>query len=296
MTDPQSILRDLKPEHDFFIAIDSDGCAFDTMEIKHKECFIPNIIKFWGLQPVSKYARAAAEFINLYSQWRGVNRFPALTLAFDLLQEWPDVQRRNVTIPVAQALRDWINRETKLGNPTLKMEVEKTNDPVLSRALQWSEAVNEMIADMVYGVPPFPFLRESLESIYQWADVIVCSATPGEALQREWEEHDIAKYVRVIAGQELGSKKEHIHLASHGKYQKERVLMIGDAPGDLKAAKGNDAFFFPINPGFEEKSWELFYQEGAEHFHVGTYSEEYEAGLIAEFNKLLPDTPPWKKS
>jgi len=40
------------------------------MEIKQKECFIPNIIKYWKLQAISKYARAAAEFVNLYSKWR----------------------------------------------------------------------------------------------------------------------------------------------------------------------------------------------------------------------------------
>ena len=30
---------------DHFIGVDSDGCVFDTMEVKHKECFIPNIIQ-----------------------------------------------------------------------------------------------------------------------------------------------------------------------------------------------------------------------------------------------------------
>ena len=34
------------------------------------------------------------------------------------------------------------------------------------------------------------------------------SATPHEALQREWEEHDLAQYVVAICGQEIGTKKE----------------------------------------------------------------------------------------
>jgi len=295
MSDPQAPLKNFQKKHDFLVAIDSDGCAFDTMEIKHKECFIPNIIKYWDLQPVSKYARAAAEFVNLYSKWRGINRFPALIMVFDLLKEWPDVQRRHVNIPVAQPIRDWIARETKLGNPTLKAEVQKTGDPVLTQALKWSEAVNATIADIVHDVPPFPFVRESLEKISEWADILVCSATPGEALIREWQEHDIAKYATVIAGQELGSKKEHIALASSGRYDSSRILMIGDAPGDMKAARGNNARFFPINPGFEEKSWELFFCEAAEKFRNGQYTDEYEANLIAEFDKLLPEQPPGKK-
>ncbi|HIQ21582.1 MAG TPA: HAD family hydrolase, partial [Planctomycetes bacterium] len=27
---------DLTPKHDYLVGIDSDGCAFDTMELKHK--------------------------------------------------------------------------------------------------------------------------------------------------------------------------------------------------------------------------------------------------------------------
>jgi len=295
MSDPQKELKELKPKHEYLIAIDSDGCAFDSMEIKHKECFIPNIIKHWKLQPVSKYARSAAEFVNLYSKWRGINRFPALVMVFDLLKDWPEVKKRNIKIPEAKSIRSWIERETKLGNPTLKIEVEKTKDPELTKALVWSEAVNTMIADVVEGVPPFPFVRESLEKISNWADIIVCSATPYEALSREWDEHNIAQYVSVIAGQEMGSKKEHINLASNGRYKKDHVLMIGDAPGDMKAARANNAKFFPINPGHEETSWEFFFNEASDKFVKGEYTEAYEAKLIEDFEKLLPEIPWWKK-
>jgi hypothetical protein len=67
-------LIDFQPQHDFFVGIDSDGCAFDAMEIKHQECFTPNTIKWWGLQAVSKYARETCLFVNLYSTTRGLNR------------------------------------------------------------------------------------------------------------------------------------------------------------------------------------------------------------------------------
>jgi phosphoglycolate phosphatase-like HAD superfamily hydrolase len=294
--DPQAPLKNFTKKHAYLVAIDSDGCAFDTMEIKHKECFIPNIVKYWDLQAVSKYARAAAEFVNLYSKQRGINRFPALTATFDLLAGWPACQRRGAKIPVAQPLRDWIARETKLGNPALKAEVARNPDPVLETALAWSEAVNAAIAGMVHDVPPFPFVRESLEKVSAWADVLVCSATPGEALVREWREHDIAKYAAVIAGQEMGSKKEHIRLANAGRYDQDKVIMIGDAPGDMKAARGNDALFFPVNPGAEEESWELFAREAADLFHQGRYTAAYEAGLIARFESLLPELPPWKQT
>lgn len=287
--------ENFQKNHEFLIAMDSDGCVFDTMEIKHKECFIPNIIKFWNLQPVSKYVRAAAEFVNLYSKWRGVNRFPALVQVFDLLREWPEVQRRGISIPDVQSLRDWIARETKLGNPVLRAEVEQTHDPILQRALEWSEAVNRDIAEMVHGVPPFPYVHESLEKLHLKADLLVCSATPGEALRREWEEHNIAKYATLIAGQELGSKKEHIAITMDGRYQPECVLMVGDAPGDQKAAQANGARFYPIIPGKEEESWKLFYAEILDAFLSGNYSQEREEELIREFGSHLPETPPWKR-
>ena len=290
------ILKKLKPEKEFFIGIDSDGCAFDTMEIKHKECFIPNIIKHWNLQAVSKYARAAGEFVNLYSQWRGINRFPALTMAFDLLQDWPEAMARGAEIPAAKSLRDWIGRETKLGNPTLKAAVEKTKDPVLEQALAWSVAVNDTVADMVHGVPPFPFVRESLIKALPRADMVVVSATPGEALTREWQEHEIDRFVRAIAGQELGSKKEHLQMTTgDGKYAPGHVLMIGDAPGDMKAARANSALFYPINPGAEDASWERFHNEALDRFFSGAYAGDYENRLVQEFEALLPSSPPWKK-
>jgi phosphoglycolate phosphatase-like HAD superfamily hydrolase len=288
-------LANLNKEKEFLVGIDSDGCVFDTMEVKHKECFIPNIINEWDLQAVSKYAREAAEFVNLYSVSRGINRFPALIEVMELLADRKEVQKRGFTVPDVEPIRQWMKTETKLGNPALAEAVERTGDPVLKRALKWSIAVNDAVERIVRGVPPFPYVRESLEKISEHADIIVVSATPGEALHREWEEHGIAKYAKVICGQEMGTKKEHLSLASKGRYEAAHVLMIGDAPGDLKAAKANGALFYPINPGDEDMSWQRFYEEAFDRFISGTYAGVYEESLINEFNRYLPSKPPWKQ-
>ena len=282
---------DFTPKHDYLVGIDSDGCAFDTMELKHKECFIPNIINYWGLQGVSKYAREAAEFVNLYSKSRGINRFPALVEALEWTNKRPEVKARGIQVEIPQSLLDWIKRETKLGNPALEKEVQTTGDPHLKHTLEWSKAINESITRMVRGVPPFPFVRESLEKLNQRADVLVVSATPHEALQREWEEHDLAKYTVAICGQEIGTKKE--SLAAAAKYPPQHTLMIGDAPGDYNAAVANHALFFPINPGAEETSWKRFFEEGIDRFLSGTFAGEYQAALLAEFDRYLPEHPPW---
>lgn len=287
-------LSELKPQHEFFVGIDSDGCAFDSMEIKHKECFCPNIIKHWRFQAVSKYAREAVEFVNLYSKWRGTNRWPALTLTFDLLRERPEVAARHAEIPQAPKLREFIASGQPLSNDGLEAYMAEHPDPELNRALEWSVAVNKSIADMVFGLPPFPYVKESLQLLAAKTDSVVVSQTPTDALVREWEEHDIAKYVRAIAGQELGTKKQHLKMATAGNYTSNRVLMIGDALGDLEAARGNQALFFPINPGHEEDSWRRFYEEGVHKFLKGEFAGAYEAELMGEFTKLLPATPPWQ--
>jgi phosphoglycolate phosphatase-like HAD superfamily hydrolase len=289
-------LVDLEPRYEFFVGIDSDGCAFDTMEIKHKECFCPNIIKHWDLQGVSKYAREAAEFVNLYSAWRGVNRWPALIKVFDLLRERPEVIARGVEIPMAPHIREFIaNGAYPKSNDGLRAYMADHSDPELDRALAWSLAVNETIADMVHGIPPFPYVRDSLEFLFDKTDMIVVSQTPDEALFREWEEHNIDKYVRVIAGQEKGTKTQHIKWAATGKYEPNHILMIGDAPGDMRAGHGNGALFYPINPGHEEASWQQFFEEALFKFLNEEYEGEYEANLIADFEKFMPETPPWKR-
>jgi phosphoglycolate phosphatase-like HAD superfamily hydrolase len=290
----QDILQNFQPRHAFFIGIDSDGCVFDTMEIKQKECFCPVYIRYWGLQPIAKYVRETMEFVNLYSKWRGSNRFPALLKVFELLAEREEVKARGVLIPDLPGLRKWVDSGAPLGNATLKAEMERTNDPDLTRTLEWSNLINQAIAEMVSGIPPFPFVRESLAKLSAQADLICVSQTPTEALEREWAEHGIDKYAAIIAGQEMGTKAEHIRYAAAGKYPANHILMVGDAEGDLRAAKANGALFYPINPGHEDASWKRFNEEGLDRFFREEYQGRYEEDLLKEFLDYLPETPPWK--
>lgn len=296
MTNPAQPLINFTPTKSYFIGIDSDGCAFDSMEIKQKECFIPNAIKCFGLQPISKYARETWEFVNLYSQWRGINRFPAITKTLDLLERRPEVRDRQFFVPRFEALRDWIEKEQAPGNPALDKALQDATGAVkneLQLIMDWSKRVNASVADIVLGVPPFPFVRECLEKALDKADMIVVSATPGEALEREWTEHDLARYVSVIAGQEMGKKAEHLKMAAIGRYDLDKILMVGDAPGDLKAARANDVLFYPIMPGHEDESWKLLLSEAMDKFFAGAYKGTYEDSLVARFLESLPSTPHW---
>jgi phosphoglycolate phosphatase-like HAD superfamily hydrolase len=283
---------EITPKHDYLVGIDSDGCAFDTMELKQKECFIPNIVNHLELQGVSKYVREAAEFVNLYSKSRGINRFPAVVETLEWIRQRPEVIARGVNVDVPQSWHNWIAAETKLGNPALEKAVADTGDADLRRLLEWSEAVNEAVAGMVRGVPPFPFVRESLRKLNEKADCVCVSATPQAALEQEWDEHDLTDLVVAICGQEIGTKKESLQEAA--KYAPDHALMIGDAPGDYKAAQANKTLFYPVNPGAEEASWKRFYEEGIERFFSGTFAGKYQEELLGEFDSYLPKNPPWQ--
>ena len=277
------------PACDRLVCIDSDGCVFDTMELKHKECFCPVTVQYWDLQPISKYARDAWDYGNLYSKDRGRSRFHELVLMFDLLADRKEVKESGFQLPDITSLREWVATSPMISNEGL----EGQEDPVLKRTLEWSLEANRRIAEMVRGVPPFPGVRKSLQQLQDKADIAIVSATPRGALQQEWTEHGLMEAVRQLCGQEDGNKKQCIRaMAPH--YKQGQVLMIGDAPGDMEAAKANEALFYPIVPGKEIESWKEFAEHGAMRFLQGTFAGDYENECISQFEKSLPDSPPWK--
>ncbi len=295
MTDLAGELKNHKPSHDYFIAVDSDGCVFGTMEIKQRECFAPNIIKHWGLEDISDYVLEAVLFMNLHSSWRGCNRFQGLVRLFDMLSERVEVRERGVEMPEVPNLRKWTANESALGNATLEAYCKEHGHEDMRKALEWSLEVNRAVAKVVEdGLPPFRYARESLEKAGEKADLLVCSQTPYEALVREWQNQDLDGLVFAIAGQEHGKKAEHIALASEGRCEKGKTLMVGDAPGDWKAAKANGAAFYPIMPGEEHESWRRFHDEAMDRFFAGEFDTEYEDALYKEFMEHLPETPPWE--
>ena len=292
----QQSLYDFEPKHEFFVGIDSDGCVFNSMEVKHNDCFSVNLVKHFGLASISRQVHQVWDFVNLYSTTRGTNRFKAILLTCDFLREMPLVKNMGVAVPELPYLREWSETETKLGNPALQAVIDNATGErrdELSQVMEWSLGVNESVAEIVYNLPPFPGVRETLHRLRGKADVIVVSATPDEALKREWAEHEIDPYVAVIAGQEMGTKTEHLTITTKDRYAENRVLMLGDSPGDLKAGRDVGALFFPVNPGSEDASWQLFLDEAMEKFFNGEYAGAYESVLIDKFQELLPATPPW---
>ena len=139
----------LPRSHDTLVAIDSDGCVFDSMGIKQRDCFHPVIIRHWGLEKIEPQLRETAEFVNLYSKTRGQNRFTALLRVFELLPDRADVKNSGVVTPPIDPLRGFVESDRPLTNEGLEQEREATSDPELDRLLQWSLDVNQVIEETV---------------------------------------------------------------------------------------------------------------------------------------------------
>ena len=277
-------LNDFKPIKDFLVCIDSDGCAMDTMNVKHKTCFGPKFVDVYGLGAYRERVQTLWENINLYTKTRGVNRFQALVLALRAIRE------QNIC-PLAHefdALEKWVAETTALSNQALKAEAEKTGNPQLQLALSWSYAVNEAIEALPDAEYAYRGVRAAMAQISRFADIFVVSSANGEALAHEWQFCGLTGYLRAMFGQEAGTKASLIErLTSLGGYDKSRVLMIGDAPGDLRAAEKNGVLFYPILAGKEEQSWQALPAEALERFASETYAGAYQQACISAFHENL---------
>lgn len=293
MPERAQALADFRPQKKYFVGIDSDGCAMDAMDIKHQECFTPSYIKYFDLQAASTLVRETALFVNLYSTTRGQNRWVALARLFELLKQRPEVLERGVKIPEGKELQKFLDSGYPRSDKGVADFAAANPSEEIQQCIEWGNGVNKLIEWMVRGNAPFPGAREAIEAMQDEVDTIVVSATPVDALEREWNEHGLAQYMHVIAGQEMGSKSEHVQWAAKGKYDDDHIMLIGDAPGDRDAAYEQGVLFYPINPGGEVESWRRFKAEALPRFLDGTYRGEYQDRVVAEYEALLPATPDW---
>ncbi|MCC3144177.1 HAD hydrolase-like protein [Halanaerobium sp. Z-7514] len=276
-------IKNFKKEANYLVCIDSDGSAIDTMTEKHLKCFGPVLVEVWGLNEIKKEFLNKWNKINLYSSTRGINRFRGLVESFKVLKA------EGIEMPEIKNLENWVKNSEELSNPALEKEIEKREDNTdLKLALKWSQELNKAISILQKDISKvFMGVKASLEKMYKKADLAVVSSANNEALLDEWHSYELDNYVKIILGQEAGAKAENIKELMDKGYDKDKVLMIGDALGDLRAAEENNVLFYPILAGKEEKSWQLLFEEASDKFFAGEYKGDYEAKLIDKFKSVL---------
>lgn len=276
-------LTEFVKRKDFLVCVDSDGCAMDTMDIKHIRCFGPCMVSEWGL---SKWERPILDRwndINLYTMTRGINRFKALSMALS------EIDRQYCSIDDLSTLNEWVDTSGELSNNALKRAIEQKVESIsLRKALSWSEAVNKAITELPdESKLPFEKAKEALAFAHERADVAIVSSANLDAVLEEWEKFGLLPHTDIVLAQNAGSKAYCIGELLKKGYQPDQVVMCGDAPGDLDAARKNQVFYYPILVRHEKESWEEFIREAFDRLINKTYGGKYEKDKETAFLKNL---------
>ena len=267
---------------DFLICIDSDGCAIDTMDIKHIKCFGPCMVTEWNLEEWKDDILERWNEVNLYTLTRGINRFKGLAVALR------EINDKYIQIDGLDEFVRWTEETKELSNESLEAEIEKTNNICLKKALEWSKFVNKSI-DLLSDDEKCPFegVKEAIITAKKVADIAIVSSANEKAVLDEWSQHGLLESVDIVLTQNIGSKAYCINKLIEKGYSRNNVLMVGDALGDLKAAEENEVLYYPIMVRKEKESWFRFTKDILERFTNNLYNGKYQEKVIAEFKANL---------
>ena len=250
-----SIFDTFEKKHDYLVCVDSDGCVMDTMNCKHFHCFGPCMVDEWGLQQWQDAILERWNVINLFSMTRGVNRFKGLAMALG------EINETYKPIPGVKALQDWAATAPALSNDGVAKAAAEAADPeakrIFEKALSWSKAVNAAIVQLDEALKvPYDGAKEGLAAAHSFADVAMVSSANRDAVEEEWGKFGLLAHTDIVLAQDIGSKAACIAEMMKFGYDPNKVLMVGDAPGDSDAAKKNGVYYYPILVNHEKESWD----------------------------------------
>lgn len=263
----------------YLICVDSDGTAIDTMTVKHQQCFGPCIITVWRLEQWRKPILQRWNAINLYSMDRGINRFRGL---LKMLQE---INAKFTSIEGLEDLEAWCATTQAFSEAALLDAIRlHPEQAILKQALSWSRMVNEKINSLPENVKvAFPGVKDALAQAVEYADIAVVSSANRSAIEEEWKRCELLPYVSYFMAQDVGTKEDCLTALVEKGYATDHILMLGDAPGDLAAAKTAGVLFYPILVGKEEISWYRFTNAAFPAFLDGGYKAGFASRVELEF-------------
>lgn len=277
-----SVFDGFKKSKDYLICVDSDGCAMDTMNSKHIKCFGPCMVEEWGLEQWKEQILTRWNDINLFTMTRGINRF------LGLLKALQEISEQYVRIEGLEDLEHWVEYTDELSNRSLEAEIERTGSKMLGKALRWSEAVNRNIQMLdEQDKQPFAGVKEALSHAHRFADIAIVSSANLQAVMEEWDIHGLLEHTDIVLAQDAGSKAYCIGELLKKGYDRDKVLMTGDAPGDYRAAQTNGVFYYPILVRHEAESWEEFKKTAVRRLVEGSYGGAYQQEKADAFTANL---------
>ena len=249
-----SIFDSFERKHDYLVCVDSDGCVMDTMNCKHFHCFGPCMVSEWGLEQWKDDILERWNVINLFSMTRGINRFKGLAMALG------EIHEKYTPIAGIEALQHWADTAPALSNDGVAKAMETAEGDaklVLQKALAWSKAVNAAIVELDEALKvPYAGANEGLAAAHRFADVAMVSSANRDAVEEEWGKFGLLQHTDIVLAQDIGSKAACIKEMLKFGYDPNKVVMIGDAPGDCDAAEKNSVHYYPILVNHEKESWD----------------------------------------
>ena len=250
-----SIFDNFERKHDYLVCVDSDGCVMDTMNCKHFNCFGPCMVTEWGLEEWKEEIPDRWNEINLFSMTRGINRFKGLAMALS------EINEKYKPITGIAALQHWADTAPALSNDAVTKAASDATDAdaklVFEKALSWSKAVNAAIVELDEALKvPYAGAKEGLAAAHEFADVAMVSSANRDAVEEEWGKFGLLEHTDIVLAQDIGSKAACIKEMLRFGYDLNKVVMIGDAPGDCDAAEKNGVHYYPILVNHEKESWD----------------------------------------
>ena len=266
-----SIFDSFERKHDYLVCVDSDGCVMDTMNCKHFNCFGPCMVAEWGLEQWQDAILERWNVINLFSMTRGINRFKGLAMALG------EIDKQYKPIVGIEALQHWADTAPALSNDGVAKAAAEATDPdaklVLEKALSWSKAVNASIVKLDESLKiPYEGAKEGLMAAHEFADVAMVSSANRDAVEEEWGKFGLLEHTDIVLAQDVGSKAACIKQMLQFGYDPDKVVMIGDAPGDCDAAEKNGVHYYPILVNNEKASWDEVIAVAFAKLQDGTYA------------------------
>ena len=266
-----SIFDSFERKHDYLVCVDSDGCVMDTMNCKHFNCFGPCMVAEWGLEQWKDAILERWNVINLFSMTRGINRFKSLAMALG------EIDKQYKPIVGIAALQHWADTAPALSNDGVAKAAAEAADPdaklVLEKALSWSKAVNASIVKLDESLKiPYEGAKEGLMAAHKFADVAMVSSANRDAVEEEWGKFGLLEHTDIVLAQDVGSKAACIKQMLQFGYDPDKVVMIGDAPGDCDAAEKNGVHYYPILVNNEKASWDEVITVAFAKLQEGTYA------------------------
>ncbi len=264
----------------FLVCMDSDGCAIDSMTVKHLKAFGPAFAEVWNVgEEMKDTVLEEWNRINLYTLTRGINRFQGLVAILKMYPELDDESEIN-------RLAAWTETTKALSPTVLEEEYKKTELQIMKKALVWSKLVNQIIESLALA-EPFDGVKHAMEIIKEHAHIAVVSSANPAAIEEEWKTSGLYDMVDYFYSQADGTKAECISMLKKKGYEKQNIIMIGDAIGDQKAAVYNDVWFYPILVSRETYSWKVFVDEYFDKFLKGNINEINQAYWINAMKENL---------